>query len=150
LADKAITVISVNDCIIIKAKEKIVLQAGQSSITLDGGNITFACPGNFTVKGGKHLFDSGSSSPAAGSSLPDSRVKLFDEAFILKNEETGVAIANRPYRIKREDGTFEEGTTDENGRTHLVSSGQPEALVLELVTLPPLVPIVSGVRSSPA
>ena len=34
------------------AKEKIVLQSGQSSITLDGGNITFACPGNFTVKGG--------------------------------------------------------------------------------------------------
>jgi type VI secretion system secreted protein VgrG len=52
LADKEITVISVNDCIEIKAKEKIVLQAGESSITLEGGDITFACPGTFSVKGG--------------------------------------------------------------------------------------------------
>ncbi|KQW97241.1 hypothetical protein ASC94_10695, partial [Massilia sp. Root418] len=37
LADKEITVISVNDSIEIKASKKIVLQAGQSSITLDGG-----------------------------------------------------------------------------------------------------------------
>jgi type VI secretion system secreted protein VgrG len=59
VADKEITVISVNDCIEIKAKEKIVLQAGQSAITLEGGDITFACPGKFSVKGGKHLFDSG-------------------------------------------------------------------------------------------
>ncbi|WP_229518445.1 type VI secretion system Vgr family protein [Massilia sp. PAMC28688] len=64
LADKAITVISVNDSIQINAKEKIVLQAGQSSITLEGGNITFACPGNFTVKGGTHVFDSGACNPA--------------------------------------------------------------------------------------
>jgi type VI secretion system secreted protein VgrG len=59
LADKSITVISVNDAIEIKAKEKIVIQAGQSAITLEGGNIRFACPGNFTVKGGQHTFDGG-------------------------------------------------------------------------------------------
>lgn len=70
LADKAITVISVNDCIEIKAKEKIVIQAGQSAITLEGGNITFACPGNFTVKGGQHLFDSGGRKGANLAALP--------------------------------------------------------------------------------
>ncbi|WP_156484185.1 type VI secretion system Vgr family protein, partial [Janthinobacterium agaricidamnosum] len=43
LADQAITVISVNDVIEIKANQKITLQAGQSSMTLEGGNITFAC-----------------------------------------------------------------------------------------------------------
>jgi type VI secretion system secreted protein VgrG len=47
LADKALTIVSVNDVIEIKAKEKIVLQAGQSPVTLEGGNITLACPGNF-------------------------------------------------------------------------------------------------------
>ncbi|MGG7605042.1 type VI secretion system tip protein VgrG [Massilia sp. BKSP1R2A-1] len=41
LADKEITVISVNDCIEIEAKEKIVLQAGESSITLEGGDRIF-------------------------------------------------------------------------------------------------------------
>lgn len=70
LADKEITVISVNDSIEIKASKKIVLQAGQSSITLDGGDITFACPGNFTVKGGQHIFDGGGSGAAALPSLP--------------------------------------------------------------------------------
>jgi type VI secretion system secreted protein VgrG len=70
LADKEITVISVNDRIEIKAKEKIVLQAGQSSVTLEGGNITFACPGKFTVKGGQHLFDGGANKAMSLPTLP--------------------------------------------------------------------------------
>jgi type VI secretion system secreted protein VgrG len=75
LADQLITVISVNDSIEIKAKERIVLQAGQSSITLDGGNITFACPGKFTVKGGQHLFDGGANKAAEFSPLPDAQAR---------------------------------------------------------------------------
>ena len=71
LADKAITVVSVNDVIEIKANQKIVLQAGQSSVTLEGGNITFACPGNFTVKGGQHVFQGGGGNAASLSALPN-------------------------------------------------------------------------------
>ena len=70
LADKAVTIVSVNDVIEIKAKEKIVLQAGRSSVTLEGGNITFACPGNFSVKGGQHVFQGGGNEAAALSTLP--------------------------------------------------------------------------------
>jgi type VI secretion system secreted protein VgrG len=70
LADKQVTIISVNDQIEINAKEKIVLQAGQSSVTLEGGNITFACPGEFTVKGAQHQFGSGASKAAELKSLP--------------------------------------------------------------------------------
>jgi type VI secretion system secreted protein VgrG len=135
LADKAITIISVNDSIQINAKEKIVLQAGQSSITLEGGNITFACPGNFTVKGGQHLFDPGSSKAAPAVKLPDSRLKLFDEGFVLKDEKTGEPLSNRPYRIVRADGSYEPGITDKDGKTHLVTSGEIEDLTIELVKL---------------
>jgi type VI secretion system secreted protein VgrG len=71
VADKEITVISVNDCIEIKAKQKIVLQAGQSAITLEGGDITFACPGKFSVKGGKHVWDGGNHAGATASALPE-------------------------------------------------------------------------------
>ncbi len=47
LADQSVTVTSSNDEIHILAKEKIVLQAGQSSVTLEGSNITFVNrPGN--------------------------------------------------------------------------------------------------------
>jgi type VI secretion system secreted protein VgrG len=83
LADKAITVISVNDSIQINAKEKIVLQAGQSSITLEGANITFACPGNFTVKGGAHAFDTGASKAAL---LPGQPSRLSKFAPIAKDK----------------------------------------------------------------
>lgn len=133
LADKAVTIISVNDCIEIKASQKITLQAGQSSITLDGGNITFACPGNFTVKGGQHVFDAGARKVATPTSLPDTRLKLYDEAFVVTDHDTGEPIPHHPYRIKRVDGTYEEGTTDEKGQTHLVSTAEAEELILEVL-----------------
>lgn len=133
LADQSVTVISVNDSIEIKARDKIVLQAGQSAITLEGQNITFACPGKFSVKGGRHLFDSGVFGEASLTSLPDSRPRKFDEAFVLKDEETGLALAGYQYRIIRADGSIEPGTTDEEGRTHLVSSVEAEELKLEII-----------------
>lgn len=70
LADKDLFVVSVNDSIEIKAARKIVLQAGEASITLDGANISFECPGNFTVKGGQHLFAGGASQAALLPGLP--------------------------------------------------------------------------------
>ena len=143
LADKAITVISVNDVIEVKANQKIVLQAGQSSVTLEGGNITFACPGNFTVKGGQHVFTGGASAPPVTAPLPDTRIKLFDEGFVLKDRDTGELMPRQPYRIKREDGTYETGMTDEKGLTHVVAAAAAEALVIELLN-------VTGIRSNPA
>ncbi|WP_137172679.1 type VI secretion system Vgr family protein [Massilia sp. HP4] len=132
LADKEVTVISVNDRIEIKAKEKIVLQAGESAITLEGGDITFACPGKFSIKGGKHQFDKGGSSPASLGSLPDSDANLFDEAFIIRDKATGAPLSHADYRIKREDGTFEYGKTDGNGLTHIVRSAKPETVTIEV------------------
>lgn len=132
LADQAVTIISVNDSIEIKAKDKIVLQAGQSAVTLEGQNITFACPGKFSVKGGKHLFDAGARMEASVTRLPDSRPKLFDEGFVLRDEDTGAPLPNYPYRIVRADGSIEAGTTDEEGRTHVVSSAEIEEINIEI------------------
>lgn len=108
LADQAITVISVNDCIEIKAKDKIMLQAGQSSITLEGGNITFACPGKFTVKGAQHPFDSGSSMPSTAEPLPGQLARAvgddptstehFDEQIVYKDVH-GEPIADMPFLV---------------------------------------------------
>ena len=133
LADKEVTVVSVNSDIQIHAKTQIVLKAGQTSITLEGANITFACPGTFSVKGSGHSLAGGASGAANLGKLPDSRAKLFDEQFIVKNEETGQPLPNRPYRIKRADGIYEYGTTDESGRTHLVSTSEVEKILIEVV-----------------
>ena len=117
LADKEITVVSVNDSISINAKTKIVLKAGQTSITLEGANITFACPGKFSVKGSGHSLDGGASSPAVLAKLPDSRVKLFDEQFRALNELNGEPIINLPYTIETSEGDIYYGRTDDEGKT---------------------------------
>lgn len=73
VADGAVTVVSVNDGIEIMAKEKIVLKAGQAAVTLEGGDIAFACPGTFSVKGGKHVFEKAASRCADLPPLPGTR-----------------------------------------------------------------------------
>lgn len=118
LADKEITVISVNDCIEIKAKEKIVLQAGESSITLEGGDITFACPGTFSVKGGQHVFDKGGRQTANLQNLPG---ELSEEArnWISLNyldAEIGEGIPDVEYEIHFDKGPVLTGTLDANGK----------------------------------
>ncbi|MGZ8318318.1 MAG: type VI secretion system Vgr family protein, partial [Telluria sp.] len=132
LADKEITVISVNDCIEIKAKEKIVLQAGQSAITLEGGNITFACPGKFTVKGGQHSFDGGSQAKAQIKDLPDTRVDMFDEQFHLVLSGTDRPIANTRYRITASTGETFDGVTDAQGFTERVRTESASKLSVEV------------------
>ncbi|MFC5476642.1 type VI secretion system Vgr family protein [Massilia suwonensis] len=118
LADKEITVISVNDCIEVKAKQKIVLQAGQSAITLEGGDITFACPGKFSVKGGKHFFDSGASKAANSLNLPG---ELSEEAkhwiaLHYLDPELAEGIPEVDYQIHFEKGTVLSGTLDKDGK----------------------------------
>lgn len=115
LADKEITVISVNDCIEIKAKEKIVLQAGESSITLEGGDITFACPGTFSVKGGQHIFDKGESKPAELPHLPDSATNINNFIALNYRDASGNPMADVGYKIKFEDGVVISGKLDQDG-----------------------------------
>ncbi|MES2017644.1 MAG: type VI secretion system tip protein TssI/VgrG [Pseudomonadota bacterium] len=141
LADKAITVISVNDCIEIKAKEKIVLQAGQSSITLEGGNITFACPGNFTIKGGSHIFDSGAAKHADSTPLPDQKLivpVLVTEPpsasqLIILTDNDGHLLKNRPYRIWMDDGKYLEGISDHNGATMLLTANAAKVAEIHIL-----------------
>jgi type VI secretion system secreted protein VgrG len=115
LADGAITVISVNDSIEIKAKEKIVLQAGQSSVTLEGGNITFACPGKFTVKGGMHLLDKGASKAAELPHLPDGASEIRNFIALNYRDPDGDPMAGVGYKIKFEGGVVISGKLDNNG-----------------------------------
>jgi type VI secretion system secreted protein VgrG len=122
LADKAITVISVNDAIDIRAKEKIVIQAGQSAITLEGGDITFACPGKFTVEGGQHLLDSGGKSAGELRRLHDTRIKQYDEAFVIR-DPNGTPMASMPYSIDGPDGKH-VATSTLDGATDRISTAE--------------------------
>jgi type VI secretion system secreted protein VgrG len=128
LADQSITIISVHDAIEIKAKEKIIIQSGQSAITLEGGNITFSCPGNFTVKGGKHTFDHGAQEPARISRLPDTRQQNYDEQIRAVNEQTGEPICGLPYQLSTAGGDVYYGLTDAEGKTLRVMTVSAEKI----------------------
>ena len=118
LADREVTVVSVNDGIEIKAKDKIVLQAGQSAVTLEGGDITFACPGTFSVKGGKHVFDGGASKVANLSNLPGELGKEASHWIALHyvDAESAEGIANADYEIHFDKGPVLTGTLDKDGK----------------------------------
>ena len=128
LADKSIKVISVNDSIEIKANQKIVLQAGQSSITLEGGDITFACPGNFTVKGGQHVFEGGASKAANFINLPDSRLKIYKERLRAVDSVSGEPVAGLPYTLKLADGSEIKGVTDDLGQTEQIKTADMQTV----------------------
>lgn len=70
IADKSVTVTSSNGEIHILANSKVVLLAGQSSVTLNGGDVTFTCPGTFSVKGSGNAFVGPAGAPAGLGSLP--------------------------------------------------------------------------------
>ena len=144
LADREVTVVSVNDSIEVKAKQKIVLQAGQSSITLEGGNITFACPGEFTVKGGQHVFDGGSTAAPLLDDLHDG-LQAMPAAFVADtgphslrfawagSDELAArsGLAQQPFRIVDSSGkTQAEGVVPENGRLPRIDLPQADALTL--------------------
>jgi type VI secretion system secreted protein VgrG len=116
MADGAVTVISVNDSIEIKAKEKIVLQAGQAAVTLEGGDITFACPGTFSVKGGQHLFDGGGSKAGELPHLPDGASDIKNFIALHYRGVDGEPMAGVGYKIKFEGGTVISGKLDQEGQ----------------------------------
>lgn len=128
LADQEVTVISVNDGIEVKASKKIVLQAGQASITLEGRDITFACPGTFSVKGGQHVFDGGGSSPASFVPLPSTLTAQFSRRIRLMDESKGVPLGGMPYFMRLKSGVVYHGVTDDDGFTDVAQSNQAEQL----------------------
>ena len=69
-SEKDLTVQSTTDEIRVQASKSITLTAGQSQIVIEGGNITFTCPGTWTVKGASHDWSGGGSEAASFKPLP--------------------------------------------------------------------------------
>lgn len=65
LADQELTVVSVNEEIIIDAKQRIEVFDGESSLVLEGGDITYLLPGLYSAPMSTHEM------MAAGSAQPD-------------------------------------------------------------------------------
>ncbi|WP_341677610.1 type VI secretion system Vgr family protein [Niveibacterium sp. SC-1] len=136
LADQSVTLTSSSDEVHVLAQSKIALQAGQSSVTLEGGNITFACPGNFTVKGASKALTAGGSGSAEFPFLPSGSMGTTVSSLLSpqpKEEPNWIEIdhkdaerqpmAGQRYKIFFEGGAVIAGALDAKG--HARHDGVP-------------------------
>ena len=57
----------------------------------------------------------------------------FSDSFLLVDEETNEVLANVPYKIHRQNGTIENGITDDQGLTKKLLSNDAEVIHIEIV-----------------
>ncbi|HET7794429.1 MAG TPA: type VI secretion system tip protein TssI/VgrG [Rhizobacter sp.] len=125
LADKDITVISVNDEIRITASQRIEMVGGDSKVVLDGGNIEFVTPGAFTVKAATHEWAGGGSGSAVLPSLPTDITKPEPDDLALDYRHSdGTPVQGATYEVSFPDGSKRNGRLDSAGRALL--SGVPK------------------------
>ena len=149
LADQSVTVTSVNDEIRIGAQEEIGLVAGQSAITLRGGDITCVTPGAFTVHGATHAFEGGGSGEAALPKLPTAMIcpppadkSLFvkyDEQVVFKDDLAAPIEGRLRFRVTNtaNPDQHQTGNAPDKGETQRVdtASSQPLEHVLRYAQL---------------
>ena len=120
LADKSVTVTSTESGITVVAEQKIVLLAGGASITLDGENITFACPGTFSVKGAKQDWGGAAKGTASLPVLPEGTAEAGAIWIELNYHYDDLSpVIGAPYKLVFEDGTIKEGCLDANGHARV-------------------------------
>ncbi|MDR2961429.1 MAG: DUF2345 domain-containing protein, partial [Stenotrophomonas sp.] len=112
------------------AQTKVVLQAGNSAITLEGDNITFSCPGEFKVKAGEHPFMAGEFKPAGIVALPRQlapRLKYRGKLRVVDAQQR--ARPGTYYKIVTAAGeVLAQGVTDDSGRSITVGTESGDAL----------------------
>jgi type VI secretion system secreted protein VgrG len=120
LADQSVTITSVNDEIRIGANQQIQLVAGQSAITLKGGDIDFTTPGAFMVHGATHAFEAGANGTAALPRLPLGLAQIAPDQVVIEHEyHDEENLVGAPYRAILSDGTERTGTLDGAGQAIL-------------------------------
>jgi type VI secretion system secreted protein VgrG len=119
-SEQDLTVQSTTDEIRIQASNSITLTAGQSQIELKGGNITFTCPGTWTVKAASHGWGGGGSGVAQLQQLPDGGVKLAPDTLQIRHHyHDEESMAGAPFEAILSDGSVRRGTLNGSGEAVL-------------------------------
>lgn len=129
-AEREATITSTNDEIHVQAQTRIELTSGSSRIVLDGANITFTCPGTFTVQAATHDWGGGSSAAAEMARLPSGQERLFDERFAL-TDPSGQPLTDMPVKVTASDGV-EVAQTDATGHSSRIPTDAGEPVKFEL------------------
>lgn len=111
-----------------------VIVEGIANILVNGKPIAHL--GSATAHGG--VIISGSGNILVGTEVsyapftpPEPISGLFDEHFVLLESDTGLPLANHPYRLRTASGKTLEGVTDKQGKTASISAWQAEPVVAE-------------------
>lgn len=118
LADQSVTFTSTDGKIEVFAQTKIVLQAGQCAVTLDGGDITFAMPGVFSVKGAQEILGGGAAGQVALPVLPYGQMAISHWIAVSYRDAAGLPMSDVGYRLTFTDGTSLSGRLDADGHAH--------------------------------
>jgi type VI secretion system secreted protein VgrG len=115
LADQTLSLTATDDGIELVAKDKIVLQNGTSSITLQGSNITFSCEGVFRAKGGEHPILVGENIATSLPLLPGTESALPWVGALYRDAETQEDISPAQYEIQQKQGPKHVGNLKPQG-----------------------------------
>ncbi|MFN3958218.1 MAG: DUF2345 domain-containing protein [Tepidimonas ignava] len=115
-ADREATITSTHDEIHVQAQTRIELTCGSSRIVLDGGDITFTCPGAFTVQAATHEWGGGSSAPAILPHLPMGLVTVPEMAAQVRLAyHDGEPVQGAEVLARTGDGTVHRTRLDAQG-----------------------------------
>lgn len=138
-AQKSVT-ISSQTTIKADTPQKILLTAGGSAITIQGGQILLQAGGAINLKGNTKSYTGPAGASGVAPALPKGVLKMqqilrerFNEQFLVTNEETGQPEPMLPYKIVDGNGKLlAAGYTDHDGRTVRVPTAGPKNIRLIL------------------
>ena len=133
-ASGAIDVSSTKTSVLVASPKQVLLAAAGAAIQIDSGSITINAPGSVEFKAGqKNLTSAASASQQVSLAAPQA-MERYNEAFVVKDEETGQPVAHVRYRIEDDAGQLlGGGVTDQQGRTERVHSGAAKQIHLFLL-----------------
>jgi type VI secretion system secreted protein VgrG len=130
-ADKEITVASVNQNVRIAAEKHVLFTAQGACLKLEGGNIMLHAPGKVNFKATMKELTGPTDGSVSKPNLPKAK-DIYNEAFVVINEETKQPMAHVRYRLESASGVVVEGVTDALGRTQRIFTSKREELTLHL------------------
>jgi type VI secretion system secreted protein VgrG len=130
-AEKSITVASITKNVMVAAKDHVLLTAQGAYLKLEGGNIMIHALGKVEFKASMKELAGPANGSAAAAALPKVK-EIFNEAFVIVNEETKEPMAHVRYRLESASGVKIEGVTDALGRTQRIFTSKSETLTLHV------------------
>jgi uncharacterized protein (DUF2345 family) len=108
--------VSANAAVELAAKQAIHLANSQGAfLTIEGGNLTFGCPGKLAVHAGNHQLEGATQLSREMNQWSEAK---FDQRVKLVTR-SGKPAPNQRYEIHRDDGAVIKGVTDGEGWTQL-------------------------------